>query len=24
VTFLQKPFDVDDLTRVLRDTPEHV
>jgi DNA-binding NtrC family response regulator len=24
VTFLQKPFDVNDLTRVLRDTPEHV
>ncbi len=24
VTFLQKPFDVTDLTRVLRDTPEHV
>jgi len=24
VTFLQKPFDVNDLVRVLRDTPEHV
>ena len=24
VTFLQKPFDVNDLTRVLRETPEHV
>ena len=24
VTFLQKPFDVNDLTRVLRDTPEHM